>query len=156
MVLFFACSEHCEPFPKEYKEFTPYEKSDVLCFEKTKGDNITFEVTEKHVNEGEKKIPWGCKCSCASYLSCEIYSQKNNCTIKISSDYIDNDYWYVHCEIIDSINGIVSYNNVEKQSDTLFLCPSKDSKVKGNIKLVKGIGLVKLFICDEEYLLKKE
>jgi len=57
IIFFYACSERCEQFPKEYKEFTPYEKNDVLCFENTKGEYFTFDVTEMHANEGEKKIP---------------------------------------------------------------------------------------------------
>ncbi len=158
MVLFYGCAEHCEPFPKEYKNFTPYEKSDVLCFENTKGENIAFEVMELYANEGDKKIPWGCKCVCTSRLSYKIHSPRNNCTIRIFSDYIDNDRWDCLCEIIDSTNDIVSYVKSvnEKISDTLFLYPSKVSKVKGTIKLVKGVGLVNLFIDDEEYLLKNE
>lgn len=155
-MLFYACSEHCEQFPKKYKDYTPYEKDDVLYFENTKGEYFTFDVTGMHANEGEKKIPWGCKCVCGSYLSYEIHSLKNNSTIKISSDYINNNYWDVICQIIDSTNRKVSYVESEKISDTLLLYPSKDSKIKETIKLIKGVGLVNLFIDDEEYTLKKE
>ncbi|MCQ2608899.1 MAG: hypothetical protein MJ197_09475 [Bacteroidales bacterium] len=154
--LFYACTEYCEQFPKEYKDYTPYEKDDVLCFENTTGEYFTFEVTKMDADEGQKKIPWGCKCVCGSYLSYEIHSQKNNSTIKISSYYGNNNYWDVFCQIIDSTNRKVDYVEFEKKSDTLLLYPSKDSKRKETIKFVKGVGLVNLFIADEEYTLKKE
>ena len=154
IIFFYACSEHCEQFPKKYKDYTPYEKDDVLCFENTKGDNIVFEVSEKSFYD-PPKIPWGCKCVCGSHLLFKISSQ-TNIDIYINSFYTENE-WNISCQVCDITEGISFYRDgTNPLSDTLLLSPSKDSKIKGTIKLVKGVGLVNLFIDDEEYTLKKE
>lgn len=154
IIFFYACSERCEQFPKEYKEFTPYEKNDVLCFENTKGDYIVFEVSEKNFYD-PSKIQWGCKCDCGSHLLFKISSQ-TNIDIYITSFYVENQ-WNISCLVCDLTEEATFYRDrTNPISDTLFLSPSKDSKIKGTIKLVKDIGLVNLFIDEEEYILKKE
>lgn len=152
--LFYACSERCESFPEKYKEYTPYEKGDVVRFENTKGKNITFEVMDMNVWEGNKRIPWNCKCVCGSNLSYNMYSSPNNITLQITSDYTENKYWSISGKVYDSSDGRTFYGfGTAQLSDTLILSFSKKSNEIGTIKLVRGVGLVNLFIGDEEYTL---
>lgn len=155
--LFYACSERCESFPEKYKEYTPYEKGDVVRFENTKGKNITFEVMDMNVREGNKRIPWNCKCVCESDLSYNMYSSPNNITLQITSDYTDNKNWSISSKVYDSSDGRTYYAfydcGTAQLSDTLILSSSKKSNEIGTIKLVRGVGLVNLFIGGEEYTL---
>ena len=154
MILFYACSERCESFPEKYKEYTPYEKGDIVSFENTKGKNITFEVTDMNVREGNERIPWNCKCVCESDLSYNMYSSLNNITLQITSNYTENKYWSISSKVYDSSDGRTFYGcGTAQLSDTLILSSSKKSNEIGTIKLVRGVGLVSLFIGDEEYTL---
>ena len=159
IILFYACAEHCDSIPKEYKDFFPYENEDILSFVNTKGELVTFEITQKSIND-DYKIAWNCKCACLCYLSYSAIQKNNNTNMYIYSEMLNpsskKDFSFSYT--IVNLNCISEYhsNCTAPFPDTIIFSPTVYSDIKGTIKLVKGVGLVNLFIGEEEYTLKKE
>lgn len=157
--IFFACSEHCDSIPKQYKDFFPYEKEDIISFENTRGKVVTFEITSKVLYDNYN-IAWNCKCACLCYLSYSAIQKNNNTNMYIYSEMLDpsSKKEFSFSYKIENTDCSSEYhsNCTAPFSDTIIFSPTVYSDIKGTIKLVKGVGLVNLFIDGEEYTLKKE